>query len=253
MNGIDIAKIKKEICSSIEIEEKGNDRYLIHTGFTYHDGDELRVVLEMINGKYRISDEGHTMMWFSYSDYTFTELRTELLNRILKSNSVCIDEGEIYIECVEEEIGKSLDSFVQALMQITDLSFLSSERVANTFVEDLKEFVSSMKNGIKCSFDKSIITPEGDKRNIDIVIESPSPIYVLGVSNKDKCKDAIITILAMRENPEFKSVAVIDEGAEIPKKDVNMLVNHADRPIVGEINEAKELLQKYIEKSFATA
>lgn len=252
MNDLNINKIKKGICSSIEIEEKLDDLYIIHTGHTYHDGDELRILLEIIDGKYRISDEGHTMMWFSYSDYTFTELRTDLLNRILKSNKVNMDEGEIYIECLENEIGRSLDSFIQALIQITDLSFLSSERVASTFIEDLKEIVLSISNDIKCSFDKSIRTPDGDERNIDIIIESPTPIYVLGISNKDKCKDAIITMLAMKNCPEFNSVAVIDEKAEIPKKDIKMLVNHADRPILG-INEAKELLQKYIEKSSATA
>lgn len=98
------------------------------------------------------------------------------------------------------------------------------------------------------SYDTHIKSPSGDIHNVDIVIESPTPIYVLGISNKDRCKDAIITLLSMKE-VRFKSIVVIDDRANIPKKDVNMLVNHANRPIFGIESEP---LQKYIVEVTAT-
>ena len=252
MKKLDVNAIKKEICSNFEIEEKSDDRFIIHTWFTYHDGDELRIILEMTDEICKITDEGHTMMWFSYSDYTFTEMRMDLLNRILRSNDVQMEDGEIYIECPPQEIGRSLNSIIQALLQITDLSFLSLERVASTFIEDLKGTISSIINEkaipFTISYDTHIKSPSGDIHNVDIVIESPTPIYVLGISNKDRCKDAIITLLSMKE-VRFKSIVVIDDRANIPKKDVNMLVNHANRPIFGIESEP---LQKYIVEVTAT-
>lgn len=128
MKKLDVNAIKKEICSNFEIEEKSDDRFIIHTGFTYHDGDELRIILEMTDEICKITDEGHTMMWFSYSDYTFTEMRMDLLNRILRSNDVQMEDGEIYIECPPQEIGRSLNSIIQALLQIIRFIIFKSRK-----------------------------------------------------------------------------------------------------------------------------
>ena len=48
-----------------------------------------------------------------------------------------------YIET--QRYGDALYSFVQALLRITDVSYLSRERVRSTFIEDFRTFMTRIK------------------------------------------------------------------------------------------------------------
>jgi hypothetical protein len=53
-------------------------------------------------------------------------------------------DGEFLIEVPDEQYGDALYSFVQALIHISDVSYLSRERVRSTFLEDFRNFISSV-------------------------------------------------------------------------------------------------------------
>lgn len=239
---------KTSVCSSIELEPLGKCEYLVHTGFTYSDGDEFHIVLNIKEGEWMLSDEGHTFMWLAYENFSWTETREDLLRRIINSNSVMLDGDQIKIQFRPDEAGSSLYSLIQAMAQVSDLRVMSVDRVMNTFIEDMKEWFRSSEFAKRCKFGEEIKTPKG-AYSTDVLIEGKIPIVVLGVTNVLRCKDAIITMLGLSETgQEYRFLVAIDEYAEIPLKDKSMLINRADRPIMG---MDAENVAKYIKTSDA--
>ena len=112
----------------LEIEVRKVNRFMIHTGFTYPDGDELHILLIDDGGKWKLTDEGHTMMWASYGDGTIGSEECAL-NGVLNANGVKLLDGELYViigndtlEC----IGTALRSLIQTEIQIAGLSHYTS-------------------------------------------------------------------------------------------------------------------------------
>ena len=86
-----------------------------------------------------LTDEGHTMMWLSYEEYNFIEARERLLDRIIGQNNVQLDRGRIcVIVDTPSKVGPALLSLIQAVMQVSNLRYLSRSNVTNTFLEDIR-------------------------------------------------------------------------------------------------------------------
>jgi len=69
--------------------------------------------------------------------------RKEIMDSSLSSYSVHNRGGEFFIPIVESRFGHALFNFIQALSKVSDISFLSQERVVSTFMEDLMELSGS--------------------------------------------------------------------------------------------------------------
>lgn len=121
-----IKELKRAVCSSLDVEVRGIDRIMIHTGYTYPDGDELHILIVENDGKLMFTDEGHTMMWLSYEDFNMTDSRIDVLNRVLKGNGTSLIDGEIIvgIDSDEHSMVSSLKSLIQTELQIADLLYL---------------------------------------------------------------------------------------------------------------------------------
>ena len=239
-------RFKTSVCSNIELEALGVGEYLVHTGFTYSDGDEFHIVLDTKGERWSLSDEGHTFMWLSYEEFNWTETREDLLRRIISSNSVELNQDEIAIGFSPDDAGPALYSLIQAIMQVSDLRIMSTDRVANTLIEDLKEWFTSSKFSERCRFGQEIRTSKGSY-STDILIDGRTPIVVLGITNVLRCKEAMITMLGLSEaSLNYKFLIIIDEGADIPQKEESRAINRADRPIKGLNEEAKEIMERYI-------
>ena len=228
--------MRRAICGSIEFRELGIGKSLVHTGYTYPDGDEFRIVLEIKkNGEVLLTDEGHTMMWLSYEDFNLTDSRTDMIRRSL--SSVEFEDGEIFVPCDSSNIGAALQTLIQALQSVSDMIFLRKEMVRSTFLEDVKNVFKSKFKG-RCEIDKEIEIGN-DSYNLDVYMNVGNrPLYVLIASNKDRCKEATITAMAIElankavvEDMAYPLVmSIIDENAsDITKKDVFRLINKTDK------------------------
>ena len=77
---IPIEEMEKSARSAISIEPYYEDGTpLVHTSMYYDDGDELHIVLKREGDGFVFTDEGHTMMWLSYTDFEFTPERLDLM------------------------------------------------------------------------------------------------------------------------------------------------------------------------------
>ncbi len=229
-----VEAMQKSICSSIELEELGPNEYLVHTGFTYADGDELHIVLKQNGPNWTLTDEGHTIMWLTYTDFNLTSSRKALLTRVLNQNNVSNEDGRLFVGFPRDNVGPALYSLVQAIIQVADLTYLERQQVASTFLDDLKGSLRSSSLGNRCSFDKQIELPSKDSFTADAYIEGTRPIVIFGIYNTDRCRDALINILLLQKNQmNVVSVVVLDSHIAITSHDRSRLENNADRILSG--------------------
>ncbi|MCL2147886.1 MAG: DUF1828 domain-containing protein [Methanomassiliicoccaceae archaeon] len=251
--------IQKSVCSGVEIEEKGIDRYVVHTDFTYPDGDEIRIILKKQDGQWIFTDEGHTLMWLSYEDLYITaeSKRSDLLARTLAYNHAEIVDGRICVKFKESEIRGAIHSMIQAIIQIADLIYTTRENIRGTFVEDMHASFTACLKEIgkerKSETNKIIKNKAGEPYNVDIYIEATEPILVFAVNSKDRCQEATIAIitLATEDQMKFTSLFVIDEEAEIPQITKDRAISRADKAFIGLLN-MKAGLPRFLDKNICT-
>ena len=242
-----IESIKKSICHTYDLDDLGNNEYLIHTDKYYDDGDELHIVLKITPDGYELTDEGHTMMWLSYEDYNFTPIRETILKGLIEQNCVKLESGRICTFVKETaDVGGALSSLEQAIIQVADMRHLSRSNVASTFIDDV--YAAYMESPLKdrCNFKKKIQC-EMDTIEPDVYIEDQSPILVFCVNNSERAKEAFINLMFARnvKDVKYRTIVVIDDEADITKKDHKRLINTADRPIEG-IDEMVKVTQEFV-------
>ena len=132
----DIGSILETLASScphVEVTDLGHGRHYIGTGFTYDDGDELRIILKRgDDGGWILSDEGHTPMWLSYGGLEMTPSLGSMMGRLLRQNRARSDSGRITVDIGSPgEVHECLRSMVQAMIQVADMSFLNRGPVSD--------------------------------------------------------------------------------------------------------------------------
>lgn len=228
-------EVRGSICSGYDIEEVGDGEYLIHTDMYYDDGDEFHIVLSVDDDGCTLTDEGHTMMWLSYDNYNFTETRRRLLEGILGQNDVHLDGGRLTKAARSpSEVGAALSSMVQAIMQVSNLRYLTKSNVTNTFLEDIRSaFIDSSIKGI-CEFGRKIPVAGGNVIEPDVYISVDDPVLVFGAYNSERAKEVFINLLLTKDLVRrYRTVVVIDSDSDISQKDRDRLINSANRPIMG--------------------
>ena len=251
MNKDDMLKaIRRSLCAGVEIEEKGIDRYVVHTDFTYPDGDELRIILKKYDGQWIFTDEGHTMMWLSYDELNLNSAsRSNLLSRTLASNHAELIDGRICIRFKQNEAGGAIHSMIQALIQTADLIYTDREVIRSTFVEDmLNRFRSRLKEG-RFVTNKTIKNKKGEEYGVDVYIEGNEPVLIFAVNSKDRCQEATLAIitLAAEDEMRFTSMIVIDKDADIPQNVRDRAISRADKAYVG-LEEMEAGLPRFFDK-----
>lgn len=124
-----------KVCDKIRLASEGMDRFRVFTPFRFEDGDHLAIVLKREGRVWTLSDEGHTYMHLTY-DLEEKDLqqgtRQKIITNALSMFRVEDWDGELLLRIADEQFGDALYSFIQALIKIADVSFLSRERQASS-------------------------------------------------------------------------------------------------------------------------
>jgi len=59
-------EFKRKVCDELALEQEGQGRHLVHTPFSFDDGDNLIIVLKRDGDAWILTDEAHTYMHLSY-------------------------------------------------------------------------------------------------------------------------------------------------------------------------------------------
>ncbi len=215
---------KNKVSEKLSLSSEGVDRYRVFTPFIFEDGDHLSILLKRRNGGWVLSDEGHTYMHLTY-DLEEKDLqkgnRQKIISNALSMFSVEDKEGELVIPIQRDQYGDALYNFVQALLKITDVAYLSRERVRSTFIEDFRSFMEEAVPENRREFDwhDRQHDPEG-KYLIDCRINSMlRPLFVQALPNDDKTRDATINLLQFEKwGASFRSLAIFEDQEQINRK-----------------------------------
>ena len=122
-------------------------------------------------------------------------------------------------------------------MHTSSLRYLSRNNVVNTFLDDVRLMFRNSEIGNKCLFKKEVEVCDGDLIEPDVYVNLPPPTLVFGAHNTERSKEVFINMLLIRESKlDCRTRVIIDEGANIPQKDRDRLINMADHPVIGKNN-----------------
>ena len=215
---------QEKVSTKIRLATEGMERFRVFTPFLFEDGDHLSVVLKKEGARWVLSDEAHTFMHLTY-DLDERDIQTgtrqKLISNALSVFQVEDRDGELILEVPDERYGDALYSFVQALLKISDVSYLSRERTRSTFMEDFRMLLTEAAPQERMTFDWS--EPDHDPREIytvDCRISGMSrPLFVHALSSDGRTRDATIALHQFeRWGIPFRSLAIFEDQESINRK-----------------------------------
>ena len=230
-----VRSFRSKMCEEIELVPEGLGRYVVSTPFEYDDGDCLEIVLREQDEGWVLADEGCTFMRLTY-DVDEADLqrgtRQKIIANALTAFGVEDQDGELVLPVPGERFGDALFSFIQAVLKINDVSYLSREHVRSTFREDFRAFLAEVvpKERLILDWRHEEYDPKGIYA-ADCRVDHPTqPLVVFGLVGDGKTRDATIALLQYEKwGLPLRSLAVFENQQNIGRNVLARLTDVCDR------------------------
>lgn len=215
---------REKVSAQVRLAAEGVDRFRVFTPFLFDDGDHLAIVLRRERTGWVLSDEAHTYMHLSY-DIDERDLhkgtRQKIIANALSMFRIEDRDGELVLDVRDSSYGDALYSFIQGLLRIGDVSYLSQERVKSAFMDDFRNLLSETLPKERMSFDWNDPThdPHGMYAVDCRVNGMPRPLFVHALGNDGRTRDATIALLQFEKwGLAFRSLAIFEDQESISRK-----------------------------------
>ena len=241
-----------KVSAKVRLLADGEERFRVLTPFQFEDGDQLVIVLKKLGGRWVLSDEAHTYMHLTYDidkKSLYSGTRREIISRALSMFEVEEHNEELILDVSDAHYGDALYDFVQALLKITDVSYLSREQVQSTFMEDFRALLRDRVDETRMTFEWHHIShdPEG-KYTVDCRINGmPQPLFVYALSNDDRTRDATIALHQFKEwKLTFNSMGIVEREKGMNRK-VLARFRDVSNECFTDISESRTEIEQYLE------
>jgi hypothetical protein len=229
------ASFRERVADQIRVEPEGLDRFRVFTPFQFPDGDSLAIVLRRIGRDWLLTDEGHTLMHLSYSIDEADLVRGgrgEIISDALSAFHLSEEDGVLALPVPGQAYGEALFDYVQALLKVTDVTYLTRDRVQTTFLEDLRNLVARQvpENRRAFRWHEPAFDPES-KYEVDFRLEGNKlPLFVFGLQNDDKVRDATITLQQLEAwKVGGLSLGIFEDQQAITRRVLARFTDHVDK------------------------
>jgi hypothetical protein len=245
-------ELRLAVGHEIEVRPYSDGVLRVETPFAFPDGDHLVIRLREINGHNEWTDLGHTFMHLSYwldVDAITSGQRGRLLEQTLSRLDVENRAGELVAQASAAGLGESLLRFAQALIHISDLDYLSQERVRSTFREDVRRMLRE-HFGQRAHI--NYVDPVHDAKGlypVDCMLnETQRPVAVFALLNDDNTRDATIALQAFHSwGKELFSTAIFQDQADINRRVLAKFSNVCDKQFASLAGQEEDVMA-YLEK-----
>ena len=246
---------RDKVCASLRLESEGTDRYRVVTPFLYGDGDHLSIVLRRNNSVWELSDEASTYMHLSYEldDRALdTGTRQKIISDALAFFGIEDDDGELRLAIEDDQYGNALYSLVQAMLRISDVTFLSRERVASAFMEDFKRFLSRILPEDRRKFEWS--HPKHDPKRlyeVDCYVNGDRrrPIAIYGLTGDSRVRDATIALHQFESwGLDLYSVGIFEDMERVSRKPLARFADVCDK-LFSSLPENEDRIDRHLGKA----
>ena len=189
----------EKVSEQVRVVPDGKDRFRVFTPFRFDDGDHIAIVLKNEQGRWILSDGGHTYMHLTYDideRKLFSGTREKIISNALSTFKVEDRFGELILEVKDARFGDALYAFAQALVKMGDVLCLSRDSVKSTFVDDFHSLLNEHVpvSRIDPNWHSEELDSQG-KYTVDCKINGmPQPLFVYALSNDDRIRDATIAL-----------------------------------------------------------
>lgn len=249
---------RNRVSEQIDLIPEGPDRFRVFTPFRFDDGDHFGIVLKREGERWLLTDEAHTLMHLSYwldeKELEKSGNRHEIIHGSLAGFSVENRDGEFLIPVTEERFGDALFNFVQAISKVSDVSFLSRERVRSTFMEDLRAFLQSQVPPDRLSIDwADPVHDQKQRYTVDYRINKlPRPLFIYALPGNSSVKDATINLLTFEHwGLKFQSLGIFEDQGQIDRGSLAKFTDVCDKAF-SSLDENKDRISSLIQRVLET-
>lgn len=234
MNVLNVMNILRDKASNgFSVYERRPGKHQLIVPIHHEDGDMVDIyLLDSPNGEnlIRICDFGMAIMRLSYTYEINSDSRQKIFDGILANNGVQNDNGNLYIDICHEMLYEGILQFAGCVQKVCNMRYWSREIVRSAFFEELREYTATELGEFNPVADVQPL-PEYDIISVDwSLTHNNRNLYLLGVHNNDKAKNAAILLLEFQKAElPFISLIVHEDMEELGRKEQLYLTRNADK------------------------
>lgn len=227
--------IESALTEEIAFREVSDQEVQVYVPFYFPDGDGLVVHVRRSNLGYEVTDKAHTLLHLSYHtdiDRLRAEgTRSSLFERIRHRHDIEDRDGELVAATDAQGIGRTVFSFVQALIELSDLRNLDRDTVRSTFRDDLDALLTGQFADLQRAYFDPRYDPQGEYPIPYLINGTVRPLAIFDVGTDDAALRAVVIATQYRTwgRTAMLFVAIEQEQETLTRRNVGWLSNAFDK------------------------